>query len=196
MTFRVWLKSRIADKVLSPVREELINQIMPGSTIVDIGCGTGDLLFKSAAKLSKGYGIDIDKGMINYAEERRREESVRNIKFICGDIRNIERNNYDLSTSTLCLHEAGSNAACEILEIMVNHSKKVLIADYASANTLTGKIGIEMDEMLSGHYGNYRKYKKCGEIPYYAKQVGASIKKTIRTKIDGISIWVIDGKCV
>lgn len=76
---------------------------------------------------------------------------------------------------------------------MASCSRKVLIADYTSANSVSAKIGIEIDEMISGHYGNYREYKKRGEIPYCVEQVGASIKKTIRSSVDGISIWVIDG---
>ena len=191
---RVLLKSRVADKVLLPVREELTDRIPPGSTVLDIGCGTGDLLFRSALKLSRGWGVDIDKAMITFAEQRRARENISNIEFICSDIRETENNDYDIATSTLCLHETGIDTACEILELMINRSGRVLIADFTSASTLTGKVGIEMDEMFSGHYRNFRKYKKSGEIPYCAKQVGARITETVSTEIDGISIWVIEGK--
>jgi len=43
-------------------------------------------------------------------------------------------------------------------------------------------------------YVNYRKYKKTGGIPFYVQQVGASLNEVIKTKIDGLSIWIIDGK--
>jgi SAM-dependent methyltransferase len=194
MNLKVLLKSNVADKVLSPIRNELIGQVNAGSSLLDIGSGTGDLLFRCASKLSRGLGVDLNKEMIRYAEEKRRKEGVENIKFICGDIRSLEEEKYDIATSTLCLHEVGQEVACEILELMVNNSKKVLVADYTSAKGFFGKVGIEIDEMFSGHYGNYRKYKKSGEIPFYANRVGVDIRDTIQTEIDGISIWVMDGK--
>lgn len=90
MSVKVWLKSRVADRVLSPVREELIELIEPCATLLDIGSGTGDLIFRSAPKLAKGLGIDSDKGMINYAEEKRRKEGVGTVKLACIDVRDAE----------------------------------------------------------------------------------------------------------
>lgn len=194
MRLKVLLKSNVADKVLSPVRDELIGQINQGSSLLDIGSGTGDFLFKCASKLSRGLGVDIDREMTRYAEGRKNKEGIENINFVCGDIRSLELDRYDIATSTLCLHEVGVEIACEILELMVISSNKVLIADYTSADALFGKVGIEIDEMFSGHYSNYKKYKKSGEVPYYAKRIGVDIKEVIKTKVDGISIWVMDGR--
>lgn len=81
--------------MLAPVREDLVDLITPGSTLLDVGSGTGDLLFRSASVLTMGCGIDIDEGMTNFAEEKRNKEGIGNIKFICSDFRSIERNNYD-----------------------------------------------------------------------------------------------------
>jgi len=47
--------------------------------------------------------------------------------------------------------------------------------------------------MFSGHYSKYREYKKYGGIPYYANRVRVVIKEVIKTEIDGLSIWVMDG---
>jgi len=49
--------------------------------------------------------------------------------------------------------------------------------------------------MISGHYGNFKKYRKSGEIPFYAGQVGAKIHKVIPSSIDGISIWILGRNC-
>lgn len=193
---KVWLKSKLADRVLSSVREELVRLINPDSTLLEVGCGTGDLLFRASSKLKHGIGVDINKAMIKYAEDRRNILGVNNISFSCKDALKLEPSKYDISTSTLCLHEIGGKEACDLLNYMVNNSRKVLIADYTSATTLIGKIGVEIDELFSGHYGNYRKYKQRGEISFYVNRIGATVKDVIRTKIDGISIWIIDGKHV
>lgn len=191
---RVWVKSHLADKALSPVRDELIGLVEHGSCLLDVGCGTGDFLFKSAAKLSKGLGVDIDTDMIKYADRKRRSEGIENLSFVCGGIGEVEKEKFDIATSTLCLHEMGERAACEMLELMVSNSKKVLVADYVVASTMLGRLGIEVDEMFSGHYGKFRRYMKSGAMPYYAGRVGVDIKGVVKTKIDGISIWIMDGK--
>lgn len=88
----------------------------------------------------------------------------------------------------------GNEPACRILDYMIKHSKKVLIADYAPAKTGIAKLGIEVDEMFSGHYRHFRSYRKAGGIPAYADRLGATVQDVIKTDVDGIDIWVIEGK--
>ena len=111
------------------------------------------------------------------------------------DASELKTETYDISTSTLCLHEMSQNKACELLKMMVENSKKVLIADYTEPKTLSGKLGIEFDEMLSGHYTNFKKYRKSGEISFYAEQVRARVHQVLPSSIDGISIWILGRNC-
>jgi len=194
MNFKVWMKSRVADKVLAPVRDELLGLIENDSSILEVGCGTGDLLFRAAPIISEGLGIDLDKDMINFAESLRLKRNLNHLHFECKDALDINQIKYDISTSTLCLHEMNETNACRVLQKMVEISKKVLIADYSKAKTLSGKIGTEADELFSGHYGNFKKYCQKGEIPSYAAQIGATITESVDSVVDGITIWVIEGK--
>lgn len=191
MNFKVWLKRKAADRVLSPLRMELIELIEQDSTLLEVGCGTGDLLFQSASKISFGCGVDIDKGMIDYAESKRRESNLNNLNFECIDALQIAPQQFDISTSTLCLHELPEQKACDLLKMLVDNSKMVLVADYTEAKTTFGKLSIEFDELLSGHYRNYRHYRNSGEIPSYAEKIGAIVHQEIASVIDGISIWRI-----
>jgi SAM-dependent methyltransferase len=191
MKFKVWLKSKAADRVLSPLRKELSNLVENGSSLLEVGCGTGDLLFQSASKISFGYGVDIDQDMIDYAESKRQKNNLSHLSFECVDALKIAPRQFDFSNSTLCLHELPEKKACELLEMMVNNSNLVLIADYTAAKSTLGKVSIEFDEMISGHYRNYRRYRKCGEIPSYAEKIGATVQQEIESVIEGISIWVI-----
>jgi len=77
--------------------------------------------------------------MISCAEGRKREQGIKNIGFVCEDIRGLDIDIYDFATSTLCLHEVGVEVACEILELMICKSNKVLIADYTSPDTFFGQ---------------------------------------------------------
>ncbi|ODB99964.1 hypothetical protein A3197_06130 [Candidatus Thiodiazotropha endoloripes] len=194
MKLKVWIKSRAADRVLAPLRKELLELIDHGSSIIEIGCGTGDLIFQSASKIRSGYGVDLDRDMINYAEGKRREKELDHITFECINALNLSNLKYDIATSTLCLHELCEKDACKLLRMMVDVSKKVLIADYTKANSFSGKLGIGIDELFTGHYGNYKRYRRNGEIPSYVSKIGAKIISVQASTVDGISIWVISDK--
>ncbi|MCG7930732.1 MAG: class I SAM-dependent methyltransferase [Candidatus Thiodiazotropha lotti] len=194
MKLKVWIKSRAADRVLAPLRKELLELIDHGSSIIEIGCGTGDLIFQSASKIRSGYGVDLDRDMINYAEGKRREKELDHITFECINALNLSNLKYDIATSTLCLHELCEKDACKLLRMMVDVSKKVLIADYTKANSFSGKLGIGIDELFSGHYGNYKRYRRNGEIPSYVSKIGAKIISVQASTVDGITIWVISDK--
>lgn len=194
MKLKVWIKSKVADRALAPLRRELLELIDHDSSLIEIGCGTGDFIFQSSPIIRCGYGVDLDNDMIDYAEKKRREKELNHINFDCINALKLTNLKYDIATSTLCLHELCEQDACDLLKMMVNNSNKVLIADYTKAKSISGTIGIELDEMLSGHYGNFKQYRTNGGIPSYASKIGATIDRVLESTIDGISIWVIDGK--
>ncbi|MCG8038798.1 MAG: class I SAM-dependent methyltransferase [Candidatus Thiodiazotropha taylori] len=191
MHFKVWLKNRVADRVLSPLRKELIELIDPCSAVFEVGCGTGDLLFRSASKIKSGYGVDLDPAMIEFAGNKKLERDLDHLTFECVDALQVRDKQFDIATSTLCLHEMPESKACDLLRLMVDRSKVVLIADYTAAKSTSSKIGIEFDELISGHYGNYKRYRRSGEIPSYAEKIDAVVELEIASEIDGISIWRI-----
>ena len=191
MNFKVWLKRKAADRVLLPLRKELIDLIDHDSSILEVGCGTGDLLFQSASKVSFGYGVDMDQGMIQYAESKRQNNNLNHLAFECIDALQMSPQYFDISTSTLCLHELPEQEACALLRMMVDNSKMVLVADYTGAKSTLGKLSIEFDELLSGHYRNYKHYRRSGEIPSYTEKIGATVQQEIASVIEGISIWLV-----
>lgn len=49
------------------------------ASMLDVGCGTGDLLLFLAPRLEKLYGIDFSPGMLERAEKKIREKGATNI---------------------------------------------------------------------------------------------------------------------
>jgi len=189
MNPRVLIKTKAADRILAPLRQDLIKLFAPESRILEVGCGSGDLLFRAADKISFGYGVDMDEPIIEYAESRRLQESIDNLAFECVDALSMRRREFTIATSTLCLHEVPANFACQLIELMLEQAPTVVIADYTRARHWMSRVGIEVDELFSGHFRNYRRYRKQGEIPAYAGHVDAVVQQTTASSIDGIAIW-------
>ena len=194
MNLKVLIKSKLADRALQPLREELSALIPEGVSLLEIGCGTGSFMLRCAAKITHGLGVDLNAPMVDYANKQRTANNIKNVRFECVNALHLDPSLFDIATSTLCLHELAEKDACQLLSAMLKTSQKVIIADYGYCKSLAGKFAIELDEMLSGHYRNFKRYQKNGAIPAYAKQIGARIEREYTSEIEGIYIWVIQGK--
>ena len=72
--------------------------------IVDLGCGPGNISEKLAIKWPNNevVGIDGSKEMILRAEYNKsiskHQKKLKNLRYICSDIKNIKSNNFFLKT--------------------------------------------------------------------------------------------------
>ncbi|MDP2687103.1 MAG: methyltransferase domain-containing protein [Aequorivita sp.] len=102
-------------------------------TILDIGCGDGELLRNCALYAKKNelkfecIGIDFNENILNYAENQSKE--FPNIKFIKVDAFLEEEliPNCDIAICTLFMHHFSNENIEGLLKIMLNKSKKGLV---------------------------------------------------------------------
>jgi 2-polyprenyl-3-methyl-5-hydroxy-6-metoxy-1,4-benzoquinol methylase len=59
-----------------------LNNITQGSSVLDIGCSSGDLTFDLAKKANKVIGIDLNEKYLEKAKEKNRAD---NINYVLGD---------------------------------------------------------------------------------------------------------------
>lgn len=194
MSLKVWIKKHAADRVLAPLRLEILEYFNQGDSVLDVGCGTGDLLFQAGNKINRGYGIDLDQEMIWFAENEKHKKKMHHLSFECVNALDITDEAFDVSTSTLCLHEMGIDAATKVLGKMLEISTNVVIADYSKPRSASGSLGIEFDEMISGHYGRFRAYRKYGGIPSIAESIRATVVSETPSSIDGITLWLLSSR--
>ena len=98
-------------------------------TIVDVGCGNGDMLRKLADFAIKNQyhfnliGIDANKFTINYAQKL--SEKYSNINYICEDIFNKQFSEikYDIVLCTLTLHHFKNEQIERLLDVFYTNSK-------------------------------------------------------------------------
>ena len=189
----VLIKKHLTDRALSPLREDILNKIKFGESIIDIGCGSGDLLLKASRKISYGIGIDIDVHMIRHAQHEKDKKRLNNLKFIHGDIINNSIPSHDIATCTLLIHSVAEETAIKILTIMLKASKKVIVADFDTEQVGLFSIFTELDELISGHYFNYRMYMKREGMFHYINKLSISVLKIENSKINGMTIWTLKG---
>ncbi|MDY6934524.1 MAG: class I SAM-dependent methyltransferase [Spirochaetota bacterium] len=68
-------------------REDLaLNLLEKGENFLDIGCGTGSLLFKAKSKYNHIYGIDIVDSKINKAKKEAEARKINNSYFFVSNI--------------------------------------------------------------------------------------------------------------
>ena len=96
-------------------------------TIIDIGCGNGDMLRNLADyAIAEGFlfqliGIDANQFTINHA--RHLSDKYPNIQYFCEDIfdPNFQRLKYDVVICTLTLHHFKDNAILDLMTVFKNN---------------------------------------------------------------------------
>ncbi len=64
--------------------------LTPADTIVDLGCGTGQLTLPLARKVERALGVDPEPDMLRHAETAGREAAVTNVKWVRGTSDDLE----------------------------------------------------------------------------------------------------------
>ena len=58
--------------------------VSPDDRVLDLACGTGDILFRAARGAKSGVGLDVTHRMLQLA--RARTAPGRNVEWLCGDM--------------------------------------------------------------------------------------------------------------
>lgn len=192
MPLRVWIKSRFADPALRPLRAEVMALVPKGACVIDIGCGTGDLLMRGAEHIGGGVGVDLDRAMVRFAQERAKVHP--HIQFRQGSGLSAE-GQFDIATASLCLHAMAFENARNLLAHMLTLAPTVLIADFIQPPRFVDKLALELDELISGHYLNFYHYRRLGGIESLAKMVNAQIISRHSSSLSCVAIWRLQASC-
>jgi ubiquinone/menaquinone biosynthesis C-methylase UbiE len=111
--------------------EEIIELLVlkPSYVVADLGCGTGYFTIPLSRKVKKVYGIDIQKEMLTFLEQKIRKQNIGNIETLLSTENEIPLQNesIDLLLSVNTLHEFRDKDA------IVREMRRVLRADGRAA---------------------------------------------------------------
>jgi cyclopropane fatty-acyl-phospholipid synthase-like methyltransferase len=81
-------RSSAEDFILMEAKEKLFH-LDGGKTLLDFGCGAGELLVHYASEYEKLIGVDFSASMLDEASKRIRERKCENISLILADDKTV-----------------------------------------------------------------------------------------------------------
>ncbi|MFW9805810.1 MAG: class I SAM-dependent methyltransferase [Candidatus Thorarchaeota archaeon] len=109
------------------MREYIIRELLPrGSRVLDIGCGTGNLLIEAGRRGVRGLGIDTNEAMLAVAQKKSKTRNLsRRVEFKLGNALNLGlvRNSFDVVVSTLMISELQEDEVQQFVQVAANHVK-------------------------------------------------------------------------
>lgn len=158
------IKANTVDRYLRSIRLQILELIDPNTTLVELGCGNGDLLFKLSHKIKFGVGMDKSEQLIEYALDRSKAEQVVNLEFRITDLLNEPylEPKVDYSVASLLLHILPWNKAIELIEKLIAASNTTIICGFSEPENVKQNILLWLDQRFTSHYSNFQHFKKNG----------------------------------
>lgn len=158
------VKANIVDKYLYPIRLQITELVNDNSTVIELGCGNGDLLFKLAEKIILGVGIDNSEQLIEYATSKVKKEKIGNLEFKLLDLLEapFDEDKMDYSITSLLLHILPLEVATQLLNRMLDTSDTLIICGFSQPENMKQKILLWFDQRFTNHYSNFLDYQKNG----------------------------------
>ncbi len=156
----------------------LRNLLPPRGRVLDIGCGTGNLLIEAGRRGIKGVGIDMNESMLSIAQQESAKRNLgRRVKFIVGDALNLDISEepFDLVVSTLMISEL---QPAELNEFVASAAKFVrpggVLAIGGEARTRGAFFGRIVSTIRRISYWIVSRVTELGPHPYH--RVPATMK--------------------
>jgi len=120
--------------------EEILRmiEIKPEFVVADLGCGSGFFTVPLSREARKVYGIDIQKEMLEFLEQKMRNLKIENIQPLLSKENEIplRDESVDLLVSINTLHEFDDKERMvEEMRRVLKQGGKALIADFKKENT-------------------------------------------------------------
>lgn len=188
------IKAITVDKYLFPIRQQIVAMIDPKSTIHELGCGNGDLLFHLSTKIKHGIGWDYDKELLRYAEEKKQELGINHLEFKAVDLlkSNLDFPEYDYSLTSLVYHLLPHATSQRLILKQLNTSKKLIICGFSRPENFKQSLLLGLDQRFTKHYHQYKIYKQLGYTEGLLKSISGITFQSVDTFDPVIKIYIVE----
>jgi len=170
------------DPLIARLHTSVLPIIEPSHRVLDVACGTGSLSLSIAKRAKHVTGIDLSEDMIITAQRAARNTRTENTLFELRDASDLScyrDNEFDVSVTTMAVHQFDADLAVKILIEMKRISGTVVIVDYNSLmpKGLSGSAARSIERLAGGeHYRNFKTFMGKGGISYFASEAGLTMK--------------------
>jgi len=163
--------------------EEILNavEIKPHFVAADLGCGSGYFTVPLARKVKRIYGIDVQREMLGFLEDKMRRLKIKNIEPLLSkpDEIPLEGESVDLLISVNTLHEFGDREKM-IKEMwrVVKKGGRLLIVDFKREETGFGPpVSIRVSKARAVKLFEEKGFRlsRVKELPYHYLLVFAKV---------------------
>jgi SAM-dependent methyltransferase len=178
---------------LAPIKNQIMDLIEPNSSVIEFGCGNGDLLFKLSSSIKYGLGIDKSNSLIDAAIQQKRAMNLTNIDFRCEKLDSSYQHSerYDYAIASLFFHVIPRTDSIYMMKKMQEISDKIVVCGFSRPETLQQKTLLWLDQKATSHYQNFKAYKKRGYLEGLLSEFGSKEITTFDTHIPFVKIYVI-----
>jgi len=176
--------------------EPICSMIENGSSVIDIGCGTGSLVLALAHRCTNVVGIDSSSKMIKYALTGLVANPSPHVVFYhlpAYLLSETFTERFDYSIMSQVLHETAAHDRLGMMEEAQKISRKSIIADYAAPlpRNIYGVI-IKCVESLAGseHNMNFKSWQESGGIDRFIADQGLVPKESQPYRLGGKEIGI------
>jgi SAM-dependent methyltransferase len=169
-----WYDGWFYDRAIAPNQDALFAQIkellQPGSTVLDVGCGTGRLAFLLSRHCRSVVGVDLSMKNIQRARRTLERYPHPGISFRHATVREMSadpRNRFDYAVLTYVLHEVEESERIPLLHDVARIADRIIIGDYAvPVSPGLWSVLDEIVEFVAGreHYRNFKTFVANGGI--------------------------------
>jgi len=165
-----WLYHLFVDPALHKARKLVRRQVKPGSSLIDIGCGTGELVLFLTDSCRELVGVEASHRMWAYAHQRVRDLRLANVRFIFASGEKLEdfpSGFFDYATACMVLHEMEAGQRLPVLREMQRLARTLILVDYRVPPPVNFvATTCRFIERLAGshHYRNYLSFTKSGGL--------------------------------
>ena len=194
LNFEACFYSLLIDPILLKIQKRVLPEIKAGNRVLDIACGTGSFSMLIAGKAGSVSGIDISDNFIDMAIRNSIKRGIHNLSFTCmdaSDLSGFSNREFDVSVTSMSVHQFDEKLALKILSEMKRISGKVILIDYNFPLPVGfyGRLASGIERLAGGdHYRNFKKYIKNGGITYYTANSGLN---TVYSKVTGKGVFKI-----
>ncbi len=193
-----WIYRTFIDPSLAGIRRRIATLVPEDSTVIDVGCGTGDQLLHIAHEIKSGVGVELSETMVNTSQRQAEHRGIGNCEFALLDATDLSRwedRSFDLAMSSMVIHEMPVEKRIPVLLEIKRLGKRVILADWIYPQPSTWKnIGTHILERMAGrtHYSGFQSFMRAGGMPVLLEEVGLEIVETQITSKGTIQLWLCE----